>query len=53
MLLKPDPVPFGNCKVSGCLWWFKSMYTLTRFSNWRETSAYRKLPKSRLKVKYE
>lgn len=44
---------FGNRKVSNRLWLFKSIYTLTWLSNWRETSAYRKLHKSRLKVKYE
>ena len=44
---------FGNRKVANRLWLFKGIYTLTWLFNWRETSAYRKLHKSRLKVKYE
>ena len=44
---------FNNRKVANRLWLFKGIFTLTWLFNWRETSAYRKLHKSRLKVKYE
>lgn len=44
---------FNNRKVAARLLLFKGIYTLTWLFNWRETSAYRKLHKSRLNVEPE
>lgn len=44
---------FSNRKVANRLLVFKAIFTMTSLSNWRETSAYRKLHKSRLNAEPE